>query len=136
MIPIICIIFIGHSNMTGHCQPKIDTTERVLFWSDTRGFFPYTERMESPVTPIIRKLNASGNVYAALNVSHMCMHVKEPLPELFEHIERIKRLPNVKFGGVVTMLGQPMAREYYCNGHHYNKQGYDLFASEAVRLLR
>jgi hypothetical protein len=145
------------------------------------------------------------------------MHVKEPLPELFEHIERIKRLPNVKFGGVVTMLGwaegdslecasafdkeylilisdirkatgvknlpvilsqneenairdaqphyipyyaysdivsmkiakicredetihicpkEPMAREYYCNGHHYNKQGYEIFASESARLLK
>jgi hypothetical protein len=205
--------------MSGHCQHRADTTEKVLFWSDTRGFFPYAERMETPITPIIRKLNASDSKhrYAALNVSRSNMHVSEPMPKLFGSLALIKKVPGVKFGGVVAMLGwcegdslsvannfdkdflalidtirsvvgkknfpvilsqneknairntqphyepyytysdivttkiaklpltdrriklcpkEPMAREYYCNGHHYNKQGYDIFSSEAARLLK
>jgi hypothetical protein len=183
MIPIICIIFLGHSNMTGYCQPK-------------------------PVTPIIRKL---GPNYAALNAAYHAAYVRDSLPKLFRSIELIKRLPNVKFGGIVAMYGwseggnlecatnftddfsrligdirnaigndalpvvlnqpddnaiqeqsyaayykysdivaeqiramkgvhlcptAPMAKEFYCMDHHYNKQGYDIFASDAVRILK
>ena len=116
----ICYIFIGHSNMNGHCSVR-DTNhyKGVWWWNDSIGFFcpndndleKFNKESGSVILPFLRAMSLRYPEYGftGIKIASSCAQAYHRVPgdsryeNLMNRIRKIK--DRVTFGGIYLMFG-------------------------------